>query len=60
VSLVLQADVLWGKGFTGDDIKVAIFDTGLPKNHPHFKKVKDRTNWTEEKTLEDGKMKIYQ
>ncbi|KAK3746384.1 hypothetical protein QZH41_018216 [Actinostola sp. cb2023] len=54
VSLVLQADVLWGMGFTGNDIRVAIFDTGLPKNHPHFKKVKDRTNWTEEKTLEDG------
>ncbi|XP_031562953.1 membrane-bound transcription factor site-1 protease-like, partial [Actinia tenebrosa] len=54
ISLVLQADVLWGMGFTGDDIRVAVFDTGLPKNHPHFKKVKDRTNWTEEKTLDDG------
>jgi membrane-bound transcription factor site-1 protease len=42
-------------GFTGNDIRVAIFDTGLPKNHPHFRKVKDRTNWTEEKTLDDGK-----
>lgn len=52
--MVLQADVLWGKGFTGTDIRVAIFDTGLPKNHPHFKNVEDRTNWTEEKTLEDG------
>ena len=38
----------------GDGVKVAIFDTGLPKNHPHFRKVMDRTNWTEEKTLDDG------
>ena len=45
--------------FQGDDVKVAIFDTGLPKNHPHFRKVMDRTNWTEEKTLDDGKNKIY-
>ena len=41
--------------FKGDGVKVAIFDTGLPKNHPHFRKVMDRTNWTEEKTLDDGK-----
>ena len=41
--------------FEGDRVKVAIFDTGLPKDHPHFRKVMDRTNWTEEKTLDDGK-----
>ena len=37
-------------------MKVAIFDTGLSENHPHFKtgRVKDRTNWTHEKTLDDG------
>ena len=40
----------------GDGVKVAIFDTGLPKNHPHFRRVMDRTNWTEEKTLDDGKI----
>ena len=40
-------------------MKVAIFDTGLPKNHPHFRKVMDRTNWTEEKTLDDGKQFFY-
>ncbi|XP_015778554.1 PREDICTED: membrane-bound transcription factor site-1 protease-like [Acropora digitifera] len=51
---VLQADVLWSMGHTGDGVKVAIFDTGLPKNHPHFRRVMDRTNWTEEKTLDDG------
>lgn len=41
-------------GITGQGIKVAIFDTGLAANHPHFKKIKERTNWTNEKTLEDG------
>lgn len=31
-----------------------MFDTGLAASHPHFKKIKERTNWTNEKTLEDG------
>lgn len=54
ITSVLQADVLWGMGITGAGVKVAVFDTGLPKNHPHFKRVKERTNWTNEKTLDDG------
>ena len=33
---------------------MAIFDTGLPQNHPHFRHVRDRSNWTDEKSLEDG------
>ena len=39
---------------TGHGVKVAVFDTGLSENHPHFKKIKERTNWTNEKTLDDG------
>ena len=41
---------------SGAGVKVAIFDTGLAEEHPHFKRgrVKDRTNWTNEKTLDDG------
>lgn len=35
-------------------MKVAIFDTGLPQNHRHFRRVRDRSNWTDEKSLEDG------
>lgn len=54
VTSALQANVLWSMGHTGKGVKVAIFDTGLAKNHPHFKRVKDRTNWTEEKSLDDG------
>lgn len=50
----LQADVLWSMGYSGRGVKVAIFDTGLPRNHPHFRHVKERTDWTDEQTLEDG------
>ncbi|XP_012267422.2 membrane-bound transcription factor site-1 protease [Athalia rosae] len=54
ITSILQADALWGMGVTGQGIKVAVFDTGLAASHPHFKKIKERTNWTNEKTLEDG------
>lgn len=54
ITSMLKADGLWGMGVTGKGIKVAIFDTGLAKNHPHFKRVKERTNWTNEKSLDDG------
>lgn len=51
---MLKADSLWSMQITGKGIRVAVFDTGLAKNHPHFKRVKERTNWTNEKTLDDG------
>lgn len=54
ITSILKADVLWGMGITGKDVKVAVFDTGLSKSHPHFKKIKERTNWTNEKILNDG------
>ncbi|KXJ78974.1 hypothetical protein RP20_CCG002845 [Aedes albopictus] len=54
ITSLLKGDVLWGMGITGKGVKVAVFDTGLSKNHPHFKSVKERTNWTNEKTLDDG------
>jgi len=41
--------------YVGSGVKVAVFDTGLSEKHPHFKNVKERTNWTNEKTLDDGK-----
>lgn len=50
----LQADVLWSMGYSGKEVKVAVFDTGLPKNHPHFRNVQERTDWTNEKSLDDG------
>ena len=54
ITSILQADLLWEMGVTGAGVRVAIFDTGLSKSHPHFKRIKERTNWTNEKTLEDG------
>lgn len=54
ITSMLKADGLWGMGVTGKGIRVAVFDTGLAKNHPHFKRVKERTNWTNEKSLDDG------
>lgn len=39
---------------SGSGVKVAVFDTGLSEKHPHFRNVKERTNWTNEKTLDDG------
>lgn len=38
----------------GAGVKVAVFDTGLAKSHPHFRKIRERSNWTNEKTFEDG------
>ncbi|XP_045191862.2 membrane-bound transcription factor site-1 protease-like [Mercenaria mercenaria] len=56
IASALQAEILWNMGYTGEGVKVAVFDTGLSESHPHFKpgRVKDRTNWTHEKTLDDG------
>ncbi|XP_046398458.1 membrane-bound transcription factor site-1 protease [Ischnura elegans] len=54
ITSVLQADALWSMGITGAGVRVAIFDTGLPKGHPHFRRVQERTDWTHERTLEDG------
>jgi len=51
---MLEADALWKMGITGKDVKVAIFDTGLAATHPHFKNIKERINWTNENTREDG------
>lgn len=42
------------KFLLGKGVNVAVFDTGLSKSHPHFKKIKERTNWTNEKSLNDG------
>lgn len=53
ITHVLQAETLWKMGITGTGVKVAIFDTGLSNKHKHFKKIKERTNWTNEKTFDD-------
>jgi membrane-bound transcription factor site-1 protease len=32
---------------------VAVFDTGIDAQHKSFNHIEDRTNWTDEDTLED-------
>ncbi|KAL9443560.1 hypothetical protein AB3S75_016846 [Citrus x aurantiifolia] len=54
VTSLFGADALWGKGYTGATVKMAIFDTGIRENHPHFRNIKERTNWTNEDTLNDN------
>ena len=50
----MDAQRLWNSGYTGKGVKVAIFDTGLPDRHSHFRNLKEKTDWTNEKTAEDG------
>ncbi|XP_008795050.2 subtilisin-like protease SBT6.1 [Phoenix dactylifera] len=54
VTSLFGADRLWARGFTGAKVKMAIFDTGIRANHPHFRNIKERTNWTNEDTLNDN------
>lgn len=53
VTSVQGADWVWKQGYTGRGVRVAIFDTGLAATHPHFKNIRERTNWTGDKTLDD-------
>ncbi|KAJ9548716.1 hypothetical protein OSB04_021259 [Centaurea solstitialis] len=54
VTSLFGADVLWSKGYTGAKVKMAIFDTGIRSDHPHFRNIKERTNWTNEDSLNDN------
>ena len=54
ITAELNANYVWSKGHSGRGVRVAIFDTGLAANHAHFRNIKERTNWTTEKTLNDG------
>ena len=49
-----EALATWNHGERGQNATVAIFDTGLRSNHPHFpKQPEERINWTSERTLSD-------
>ena len=54
IATKLNANVLWKQGYTGAGVKMAIFDTGIAADHPHFNNIIERTNWTNENQLEDG------
>ncbi|EGC29764.1 hypothetical protein DICPUDRAFT_42435, partial [Dictyostelium purpureum] len=45
---------LWSEGYSGKGVKVAIFDTGLSKDHPHFKNIVEITDWTREENSNDN------
>lgn len=40
VTSLFGAERLWGRGFTGKKVKMAIFDTGIRADHPHFRNIK--------------------
>lgn len=51
---VLRVRELWSRGHvTGRGVNVAVFDTGLEENHPHFKYVRERIDWTDERDASD-------
>jgi membrane-bound transcription factor site-1 protease len=54
VAEALGAKTLWDKGFRGEGIRMGVFDTGVRADHPHFKRIRERSNWTAEKSLDDG------
>nr|DAD44666.1 TPA_asm: hypothetical protein HUJ06_002896 [Nelumbo nucifera] len=54
VTSLCGAKALWAKGHTGAKVKMAIFDTGIRAKHPHFRNIKERTNWTDDDTLNDN------
>lgn len=45
---------IWRMGFTGKNIKVGVFDTGISKDHPHIRNIRERSNWTSEPSPDDG------
>lgn len=44
---------LWKRGYTGQAVNMAVFDTGLLPDHKHFPNLVSRTDWTGENTTLD-------
>ena len=44
---------MWERGITGKNVNLAILDTGLDDNHPHFKNIIERIDWTGKGTPDD-------
>ncbi|CAD7696955.1 unnamed protein product [Ostreobium quekettii] len=51
---LFEANKIYSLGYTGQNVKVGVFDTGVRGDHPHIRNIKERTNWTHEPTLDDG------
>ena len=54
VTAAFHAEALWERGYSGEGVRTAVFDTGVRSDHPHFRNIRERTNWTHENTLNDG------
>lgn len=52
---LLRADRLWMKGYKGQGIDVAIFDTGLTRRRTFFRNIKDIVDFTDENNSADRK-----
>ncbi len=51
---VLNVRTMWKMDYTGQNVNVAIFDTGLEGSHPHFRNVIEMTDYTNEKNPNDN------
>lgn len=49
----MLGEELFQLGFTGKGVKVGVFDTGIKENHPHFRNIVSRTDWTNEEVNDD-------
>ncbi|UPR03231.1 subtilisin-like serine protease [Chloropicon primus] len=49
-----KPEKIWKLGFTGQKIRVGIFDTGVRQDHPDLKHVEFRSNFTHQQSLSDG------
>lgn len=50
----IRAESLWSQNITGKGVKVAVFDTGIRRNHPHIRNLVERSVWTDENSADDG------
>lgn len=51
---LLGVRALWLRGHvSGSGVNVAVLDTGLEANHPHFRNVRERIDWTDENNPDD-------
>eukprot|EP00897_Mesotaenium_endlicherianum_P007974 jgi/Mesen1/7204/ME000371S06292 len=46
ITSMFEAEKLWAKGFSGARVRMAVFDTGVRSDHPHFRNIKvSYTSW---------------
>ena len=40
ITSLFHAEQLWARGFSGERVRMAVFDTGVRADHPHFRNIK--------------------